>query len=206
MNTLHHAGAVLLLLAAVLSDGQRPGGEIRQRTDERKAIYYEVFADARNGEHGGPVPMRNTGQGPTWPRSVSIRGESTWAIRKTPHEFIDANGTKESCSDCPVPTAPAGVLLARWVTLDMTNRLALLRPSPVPVTFWTAVGKAATLAVPIPPVSPKPYTPSGTPAIAGLTIGPELHYTPLLGLQYRINDGDISDNDGWLHVYQDWIW
>jgi hypothetical protein len=193
-------------VAVLAGSAQRPGGEVRKRTDEKGAEYYEVFADARNGEHGGPAPMRLTSGGPKWPRSLTIRAESTWNLRKSLAESVDANGGNESCPNCPLPSARAGALIARWAKLDVTSILGLLtRRSTEPVTDWTFIGRSITIALPIPSlVAPKPL--ASPPTIPGIPVGPELAYTPLVALQYRINDSDVSDNDGWLHVYQEWVW
>jgi hypothetical protein len=68
------------------------------------------------------------------------------------------------------------------------------------------VGTSTSVEVPVQRAAPRPYTPAWLSLYQGLDAGPELRYTPLIGLQYQCNDTDFSDNDGWLHVYQEWIW
>jgi hypothetical protein len=44
--------------------------------------------------------------------------------------------------------------------------------------------------------------------IPGLVAAEEFRYTSLVLLQYLCNDevDGFADNDGWLHVYQAWMW
>jgi len=206
--------ALLLLGTSQLAIAQRRGGEIRRRTDDRGAEYFEVFADHTRGNHAYPAPMRADASSRKWPSKVTIRAESTWMI--APGTAVDANGrSAETCgshgASCPGPNLPWGALLGRWVSVDAMDPFDLLSGSPrtKALTGWLKIGKQAMLDVPIPSrVSPSPYNPAGLAALSGLSGRAEFHYTPLVALQFVCNDAssEYYDNDGWLHVYQGWTW
>jgi len=197
-----------LLVLIVLVMLERPGGEIRRRTDAKNREYYEVFADALNGNHAGPAPMHIVNGQPQWPKSIQITVEDTWRIARDPERPVGAGGKAGSgCPSCPSPNQPWGALIARWVKLDMTKLPTALNSLPTePVSEWFVVSGAASFQVPTAAVAPRPYRPLWLGLYPGLPATPELYYTPLLALQYRCNDSEMSDNDGWLHVYQVWTW
>ena len=200
--------ALSLILAGSVS-AQRPGGEIRKRTDAGGNEYFEVFADARRGEHGSPAPMRTVAGHSEWPKLVLIRAESTWTTNKTAKDWFDGNGKQASvCPACPAPSAPLGALIARWVKLDATKPPDIFGTSlpTEPLSLWFLVGIAASVEVPVQKAGPTPFTPRFLSLYSGLDSGPEMHYTPLIALQYQCNSNDFSNSDGWLHVYQEWRW
>jgi hypothetical protein len=214
--TVIHRGSVRIPTVAgllpLLVCAQRPGGEIRRRTDNQGREYFEVFADHVNGNHGYPAPMRSGRR----PKRVLIAAESTWSIAAG--VVVDAGGGSSSCAGatgaadrCPAPNLPWGALLARWVTLDITRDAALWETelSTKPVSAWFLAGKQKVVDVPIPStVSPRPHKPVLLALFSELGKLEEFHYTPLVALQFECNDASSAfrDNDGWLHVYQQWQW
>jgi hypothetical protein len=213
---MNHGGSVRIVMLAVLLPlliwAQRPGGEIRRRIDNQGREYFEVFADHINGNHAYPAPMR----GGHWPKRVAITAESTWTIAAG--VIVDAGGASSGCAAatgaggrCPAPNLPWGALLARWVSLDISREAALLQtelPSN-PIAGWFLAAKQKVADVPIPSaISPRPYSPSVLALFSELGKLEEFHYTPLVGLQFVCNDASTAfrDNDGWLHVYQQWDW
>ncbi len=202
----------LLLSVLALSPGlhaQRPGGEIRKRQDDRNQPYFEVFADHTHGNHGEPAPMR-PGPPPSWPARVEIHADSFWMVDKSPAGRVDAGGSGAG-RRLVAPQFPRGALIARWVSLDVENPPNLsFETQPIkPLSAWLLIGKKATLELPIPAkVAPRPYRAMWQSMIPGLDPAEGFRYTPLVLLQYLCNDeiDGFGDNDGWLHVYQTWIW
>ena len=105
MTQLSIAVVLTLTLAGRIL-AQRPGGEIRKRTDAGGHEYFEVFADARRGEHGSPAPMRTVSGHPEWPTAVVVRAESTWTTNKTAMDRFDGKGKRG-------PDDPLRVVFAR---------------------------------------------------------------------------------------------
>jgi hypothetical protein len=212
MNRLPGMALVVLssLSISVGLKAQRPGGEVRKRTDDQKRVYFEVFADHINGNHGEPAPMR-TGGPATWPRRVEIRGESFWMIDKSPGGRVDAGGGAGTARRLVAPEFPRGALIARWVSLDAETPPRVIPDTlpTKPLSGWLLIGNKATLDLPIPTkVVPRPFRASWQSMIPGIGGAEEFRYTPLVLLQYLCNDDvdGFGDNDGWLHVYQTWIW
>jgi hypothetical protein len=204
--------SALLLAAALLA--QRRGGEIRERRDNQGREYFEVFADHSDGNHGFPVPMDGNGH---WAKAVDIRAESAWTIFAGVSGQVTADGKGPgSCAPaagdvCAAAPFPRGGLIARWVILDTTKPPnPFLQTVPTePLTDWFFVGKQASIPTPIPDrVHPRPFSPPWLALYAGLSPDARFRYTPLVALQYLCNEyrNGYGDNDGWLHVYQQWTW
>jgi hypothetical protein len=196
--------ALLAFLTVQTSIPQRPGGEIRRRTDAQGKEYFEVFAEHPRGNHAYPAPARFEGQTVHLPRRVTIRAESTWIIAPGPDGTISADGKSPgTCAgrglSCPAPDLPWGVLLARWVKLESAFA------GSTPVTGWMRVGRQAMLELPL---GISLHAVNANAPFPEFNARAEFHYSPLIGLQFVCNDGEgrYADNDGWLHVYQDWTW
>jgi len=203
----------LPLLAVFLSRpgwAQRQGGEVRRRKDDQGRTYFEVFADHLSGNLAEPAPMRMEQGGARWPRRVSVRAESFWMIATGENGKVDANGIPATGKPLVAPGLPQGALIARWTTLDLTQHPVLLSGvKTTPISDWLMCGRNREIEVPIPAkVHPSPYIPNWLGALARLDPQQEFQYTPLVALQYQCNDelGGFGNNDGWLHVYQTWIW
>jgi hypothetical protein len=205
---------VALVLSSLSSplglDAQRLGGEIRKRKDDQNRFYFEVFADHINGNHGEPAPMR-TGSTAAWPLRVEIRGESYWMIDKSAAGRVDADGVTGTARTLVAPEFPRGALIVRWVSVDAEAPPHLISDAlpTKPLSGWILVGKKTTLDLPIPSkIAPRPFRALWQGMIPGIGQVEEFRYTPLVLLQYLCNDEveSFGDNDGWLHVYQTWIW
>lgn len=201
-------GLIGIFILSPVAPAERPGGEIRSRIDGKGLEYFEVFADATHGNHASPAPMHLVGDRPQLPKSLHIRAESTWKVGKSGRPADASGSSGGNCPHCPEPSLPPGALIARWVTLDVTmppNPLATSLPTE-PLSAWFLIGTSISVDVPVQKAAPRPFTPTWLNLYRGLNASPELHYTPLIGLQYQCNAAEFSNNDGWLHVYQEWIW
>jgi len=198
---------------------QRPGGEIRKRQDDHRRDYYEIFAEHPLGNHTDPAPMSMGSGVPKWPKSISIRAESSWFVSSdhSASGIIYADGTGPGTSKLDAHandkrvarTLPKWALIARWVSFDTTKPpdFGSGTTPTKPISDWFLVGKGGVFDLPIPSkILPRVYRASW---LGSLDLQrSDLNYTPLVGLQFVCND-DVDgfvDNGGWLHVYQEWTW
>ena len=155
--------------------------------------YFEVRAANKDGNLGGAMPMIGDQTKASFPKKIHIRADSWWQVRNPPGDpkvAVYADGTGPGATPPPAfrtvaPQFPAWSLIACWFSESEGAK-----------SKWFYVGKDLTIYIPLNILTELTATGPGS-------------YTPLIYLQYLCNDEvDLSrsDNHGWLHVYQDWIW
>lgn len=159
------------------------------RQDEQGRTYYEARAGSQGGCRGGKAPnIGYTAGGFALPKQVRVIGASWWRIRGDgPQVYADGSGETGSTGGPVIfPGAPPWSLIACWVATRYDGKEVRLAGP-----FY--VGKEAVLNVPL-------ITPS---SIGSGSWG----YDPGVYLRYWCNDEFTGfwDNDGYIHVYEQWL-